>query len=65
MMKYPIIIPCYNEADNISNLISKITPLQAKYDLEYILVENGSKDSSREYFKNHIEGKYPRIKMYM
>lgn len=60
-MKYSIIIPCYNEKDNIDNLISRITPLQRKYDLEYVLVENGSKDGSREYFKENIEKHYPGI----
>lgn len=62
-MKYSIIIPCYNEAENIDNLIERIKPLQNKYDLEYILVENGSKDNSRNYFKAEIDGKYPKIKI--
>ena len=62
-MKFSIIIPCYNEEDNIDNLISRIRPLQEKYDLEYVLVENGSKDESRIYFKKNVEGKYPGIKI--
>lgn len=62
-MKYSIIIPCYNERDNIDNLISRIKPLQERYNLEYILVENGSKDGSREYFKINIEGCYPGIEV--
>lgn len=62
-MKYSIIIPCYNEADNIDNLISRIRPLQNDYDLEYILVENGSNDSSRGYFQEKVEGKYQNIKI--
>ena len=62
-MKYTIIIPCYNERDNIDNLISKIKPLQKKYDLEYVLVENGSKDESRTYFKDNIDGKHYGIKI--
>lgn len=60
-MKYSIIIPCYNERDNIDMLIKKISPLQKKYDVEYVLVENGSKDNSREYFKTNIEGKFSNI----
>lgn len=62
-MKYSIIIPCYNEERNIGYLISRIKPLQEKYDLEYVLVENGSKDKSREYFRNHVDGKIPGIKV--
>lgn len=60
-MKYSIIIPCYNERDNIDSLIKRISPLQEKYDIEYVLVENGSRDNSREYFKSNIEGKFPNI----
>ena len=60
-MKYSIIIPCYNEMNNINNLIHRITPLQNIYDLEYILVENGSKDNSKAYFRDTVEGKYAAI----
>ncbi len=62
-MKFSIIIPCYNESENIDNLIKQIKPLQENYDLEYILVENGSKDKSREYFKENVDGKYENIKI--
>ena len=62
-MRYSIIIPCYNEKDNIDHLIKKITPLKKKYDLEYILVENGSQDRSKEYFEKNVDGKYPNIKV--
>lgn len=62
-MRFSIIIPCYNEADNIVNLVKKIVPLQKKYNLEYVLVENGSIDASKEIFKNEIEGQYDNIKV--
>ena len=62
-MKYSIIIPCYNEADNIENLIRSILPLQKRFDLEYILVENGSKDDSKKYFRTYVEGKYPGVQV--
>jgi len=60
-MKYSIIVPCYNEEANLDKLIARLSPLQGRYDLEYILVENGSKDGSRRYFKENIENKYPNI----
>lgn len=63
IVKYSIIIPCYNEADNLDNLMERIRPLQEKYDLEYVFVENGSKDNSRAYFKEKVEGKYPDSKI--
>lgn len=62
-MKYSIIIPCYNEAGNLERLLGRICFLQKTYDLEFILVENGSKDKSREYFEVNIEGRYEGIKV--
>lgn len=60
-MKFSIIIPCYNEQANLPSLIERILPLQNEYELEYILVENGSTDNSREFFIKNIEGKYKNI----
>lgn len=62
-MRFSIIIPCYNEEENIGNLIKRIRPLQKQYDLEYILIENGSTDGSRLYFQKYVEGKYQNIKI--
>jgi glycosyltransferase involved in cell wall biosynthesis len=62
-MKFSILIPCYNEFTNLKSLIDYILPLQDIYELEYILVENGSTDNSREYFQNNIDGKYKNIKI--
>lgn len=61
-MKYSIIIPCYNEFDNIDNLVKELKNFNKKYNVEFILVENGSKDKSREKFKR-IENKYKNIKI--
>lgn len=46
-MKFSIIIPCYNEGENILSLVRQISPLIKKYDIQYVLVENGSKDNSK------------------
>lgn len=62
-MKYSMITPCYNEADNMETLLGKIRLLQAKYDLEWVLVENGSADGSREYLKKYVDGRYDNIKI--
>lgn len=44
-----LIIPCYNEAENLPNLVNKILPLyQQERDLEVIIVNNGSTDKSQE-----------------
>jgi glycosyltransferase involved in cell wall biosynthesis len=62
-MKFSIVIPCYNEYSNIPTLINYILELKKDYDSEYILVENGSTDRSKEYLQNNIEGKYKNIKI--
>ena len=59
-MKFSIVIPCYNEQASLPLLIERIIPLQNDYELEYILVENGSTDNS-EYLKNNVDGKYKDI----
>ena len=62
-MKFSIVIPCYNEFASLQNLLETITPLQTNYDLEYILVENGSLDRSKEFFQKNIEGKFTNLKV--
>lgn len=49
--KYSIIIPCYNEAENFDKLVKTLEKFPKKYKVEFILVENGSADNSRELFK--------------
>lgn len=58
-MKYSIIIPCYNESESINELVSVLKKVPKKYKTEFILVENGSKDNSREIFdKLKIDNNY-------
>ena len=45
-MKYSIVIPCYNEEENLPNLIMSISEFAKGRELEFVLVENGSKDNS-------------------
>lgn len=44
--RFSIIIPCYNEAFNLPELISQLELLVKKKDIEFILVNNGSTDNS-------------------
>ncbi len=46
-MKYSIIVPCYNEELNIHKLIRRLDQVRGARDIEYIMVENGSKDGTR------------------
>lgn len=51
-MKYSIVIPCYNEEDNLPNLIKSISEFAKGKELEFVLVENGSKDNSLALMKD-------------
>ena len=55
-MKYSIVIPCYNEEENLPKLVSSITEFAKGRDLEFVLVENGSKDNSYMLMKELIKG---------
>ena len=49
MIRLSLIIPCYNEAENLYNLITKINDAFSNYkDIEVILVNNGSTDNTAE-----------------
>ncbi len=49
-----IIIPSYNEINNLKHLIIKINLiLQENKNLEIIIVDNGSTDGSKNYIENN------------
>ncbi len=47
-LTYSIVLPCYNEADNIPILIERFKKFHGKYSFELLLVNNGSTDHSAE-----------------
>lgn len=47
-MKLAIVIPCYNEAENIPFLLERFNEVIGKRNIEVILVNNGSTDNSEE-----------------
>ena len=53
-MKYSIVIPCYNESENLIDLVNVIKKFPKKYNVEFILVENGSTDNSKKIFDTKI-----------
>lgn len=61
-IKFSILIPCFNEGKSLGNLLSQIILLQQDYDIEFILIENGSTDDSKNFFKE-IEGRYKNIQI--
>jgi len=55
-MRYSIVIPCYNEEENLPRLIETVQELAEGKDIEFILVENGSKDNSYEVMQSLTDG---------
>jgi glycosyltransferase involved in cell wall biosynthesis len=47
-MKLSIIVPCFNESQNIPIILEKFASIIKKDNVEVILVNNGSKDNSKE-----------------
>ena len=56
-MKLSIVIPCYNEEENLSQLVDSLVEMAKRRDVEFILVENGSKDGSYELMKSLVRDK--------
>lgn len=56
-MKLSIVVPCYNEAENIPLILNGFSEV-ATDDMEVILVNNGSTDNSAEIF-DELLPKYP------
>lgn len=48
-----VVIPVFNEQDNITPLIKRLLPILEKYNFELILVDDGSKDSTAARVKEH------------
>lgn len=63
MIKYSIVLPVFNEFDNIQKLFENITHAMSQITNEYeaIFVDDGSKDGSREEIKKCCE-KDPRFR---
>lgn len=60
-MLISIIIPCYNEQDNIRDVISQIELVDNRgCDIEYILVNNGSTDSTATVMKECAKNTYTK-----
>lgn len=47
-MKYSIVLPCYNESDNITILVERFCKFIKDWDFELLLVDNGSTDNTAE-----------------
>ena len=59
-----IVIPCYNEKNNLDTLLEKFKEILNEYDfIKIILVDNGSTDKSDKIIKNNIIFNYKNFKL--
>ena len=58
IMKMSIVIPCYDEAENIPLILKRFQEVIKRDDVEVILVDNGSTDNSPEVL-NELLPSYP------
>ena len=53
---YSLVIPCYNESENLVNLVDRCKYLlNEKEDIEVVIVDNGSTDDSSEMLKDLLK----------
>ena len=60
-MSFSLVIPCYNEAENIAILVNKYRNFLKNKNNELILVNNGSRDNTDDIFKK-LKRKHKNIK---
>lgn len=56
-MTYSIIVPCYNEEMNVDNLVKSLEQSVGGRNVEFILVENGSQDTTRNRLRETCHNK--------
>jgi glycosyltransferase involved in cell wall biosynthesis len=60
-MNFSLIIPCFNEGENLPGLIKKCSEFSDTSNIEIILVDNGSSDDTPEILAKNLPN-YPHIK---
>jgi len=61
-MNFSLVIPCFNEANNLPILMEKCKKVLENKDNEIVLVDNGSTDNSESILKAYLDI-YPNLKI--
>jgi glycosyltransferase involved in cell wall biosynthesis len=56
-----VVMPIYNEKDTILEILERVREVEVPK--EIIMVDDGSKDGTRDILRNQIEGKYPDVRV--
>ena len=62
-IKVSLVIPCYNESQNLSKLLELCNQFLLPKNIEVVIVDNGSTDNTPETLKSLLQ-KYPSVKTY-
>ena len=62
-IKYSLVIPCFNESGSLAILISEIRSLSNNAEIEFILVDNGSNDSTPEILNAILDKNILKLKL--
>ena len=54
-MKFSLVIPCFNEGENIPLLIQRLKDIFTFNDMEIILVNNGSTDNTQSIMELRLD----------
>ena len=57
-----VVMPVYNEKSTILDIIARVRAVEVPK--EVILVDDGSKDGTRDVLKNQVEGHFPDVRVY-
>jgi glycosyltransferase involved in cell wall biosynthesis len=63
MNQFEIVIPCFNEEKNLPRLIQQLETVVSVSEISFVLVDNGSTDSSAEIFRKVVNQKIRVIKL--
>lgn len=64
MRNLSIVIPCYNEAKNLSSVFKRLDSLNKKNsEVEIVLVDNGSEDETSNIIEEHLSARKKYIKL--
>lgn len=56
-----VLMPVYNERQTIGAALERV--LAAPVRKEVLIVDDGSTDGTREYLRNHVDGRYPDVRV--
>lgn len=62
-MKLSIVVPCYNEVENLTKLLSAYKEVITRNDIEVVLVNNGSTDNTEGILNGLEPDYYPWLKI--